>query len=67
MREAATTAHPCPDPRSARGLYAYVRAHPLLAAAMITFALVVIVHFLTYIVLGAFALSAIKTRCGARM
>jgi hypothetical protein len=51
--------------RSSHGLYAYARAHPWPAAAMVAFSIVVIVHFLAYIVLGAIALTAIKA-WGAR-
>jgi hypothetical protein len=57
--------HPRRVSRSSRRLYAHGRAHPLLALAMVTFAIFVIVHYLIYIVLGAIALSALKAR-GAR-
>jgi hypothetical protein len=40
-------------------------AHPLLALAVTVVSIVVIVHFLTYIVLGAIALTALRAR-GAR-
>ena len=50
---------PCHHSRPSPGLFAQ-GAHPLLAVAMVAIAIVVIVHFLTYIVVGAIALIAIK-------
>jgi hypothetical protein len=47
--------------RPSHELYLHAGAHPVLAVAMIAVAIVVIVHLLTYIVLGTIGLTALKT------
>jgi hypothetical protein len=56
---APQSARTYPASRTSRELYTRIRAHPAFAVATVATAIVVIVHFLTYIVLGAIALTAI--------